>query len=49
MHILKTWGEVEEVIEYLEYNMYEDIRHLIGNIYLCKKVGNSLMDVKVYN
>ena len=45
MHIVKTWGEAKETIEYLEMNMYENVRHLFGKFYFCTKVGHGLMDV----
>ena len=47
MHIVKTWGEVRETVEYLDYNMYEEVRHLFGKFYFCKKIGHSLIDVSV--
>ena len=47
MHIVKTWGEARETVDYLEFNMYEGVKHLFGQIYFCTKVGHGLMDVAV--
>lgn len=47
MHIVTTWGEAQEVKDYLEYNMYEEVRHLFGKLYFCKKIGHCLEDVKI--
>ena len=47
MHIVKTWGAVKETVDYLEYNMYEGVRHLFGEFYFCTRIGHSLMDVSI--
>ena len=47
MHIVKTWGEVRETVDYLEFNMYEGVKHIFGHIYFCTKIGHGLMDVAV--
>lgn len=47
MHIVKTWGEAQETVDYLEHNRYEDVKHLFGQFYLCTKIGHGLMDVTV--
>ena len=47
MHIVTTWGEPKETIDYLEYNMYEGAKHLFGKLYFCKKIGHGLSDVRV--
>ena len=47
MHIVKTWGEVRETVEYLELNMYEEVKHIFGKYYFCRKLGFGLMDVSI--
>ncbi len=47
LHIVRTWGEAKETIDYLECNMYEGVKHLIGELYICTKMGSGLSDVAV--
>lgn len=47
MHIVKTWGRAKETIEYLKFNKYREVKHLIGKYYYCKKIGNQLIDVEI--
>ncbi len=48
VHVVSTWGEAREVIDYLDFNMYEGVRHLFGELYFTKTLGHPLLDVKVY-
>ena len=48
MHIVTTYGEPREVIDYLEFNNYTNVKHLIGKLYACKLIGYELADVKVF-
>ena len=48
MRIVKTWCEnTEEGMKYLELNGYEPISRMTRNLWLVKKIGNKLRDVKV--
>ena len=48
MKLVKTWCEnTKEGMDYLRYNGYDPIRRLGSHLWLVKKIGNPLGDVRV--
>lgn len=47
MNIVKTWCEnTKEGMDYLKFNGYEPVKRLSKSIWLVRKIGNKLDDVK---
>ena len=48
MKIVKTWCEnTKEGKDYLKYNGYQPIYRLTKDLWLVKRIGNKLDDVKI--
>lgn len=48
MRLVKTWCEnTKEGMEYLEFNRYCPVCRVTRQLWLVKKIGNKLADVKI--